>query len=504
MNPTSEQLEALRLFATGDSLAIEAGAGTGKTSTLVLLAESAGKRRGQYIAFNKALVEDGKGKFPDTVSANTAHSLAYRALGFRFRNRLGGARMTGREISARLRLDALEVHDFYGKPKTLAPAYLAGLCSKAVRSFCQSADQTIAEWHFQYIEGLDPADDQGKRGWEVNRYVRNELLPFARTMWEDLQLERGWVPYTHDHYLKAWQLSGPRMDVDYVMFDEAQDANPVIAAIVADQAQHGSQLVYVGDSQQEIYSFTGAVNALAQVKTDHRTYLTQSFRFGQPIADEANRILDELQAPLRLTGNPGIDSTVGTIELPRAILTRTNATGIRRLLNFLMDETAVHLIGGAADTVAFCNAALELMEKGHTSHPELAVFGSWLEVQNYVDMEAEGEDLRLMVRLIDEFTPQAIITGLNDMAREDKAEVVISTAHKSKGRQWQSVQLASDFKRPKDKETDPERRLLYVAVTRAQEELDIDALHDDETLSVKEALLLKLGDRGPVPDEAPA
>jgi MoxR-like ATPase len=38
--PTDEQQEALRLFATGKSLAIEAGAGAGKTSTLKLLAES--------------------------------------------------------------------------------------------------------------------------------------------------------------------------------------------------------------------------------------------------------------------------------------------------------------------------------------------------------------------------------------------------------------------------------------------------------------------------------
>lgn len=44
--PTPEQLEAIRLFSTGASLAIEAGAGTGKTSTLKLMAESAPTRRG--------------------------------------------------------------------------------------------------------------------------------------------------------------------------------------------------------------------------------------------------------------------------------------------------------------------------------------------------------------------------------------------------------------------------------------------------------------------------
>lgn len=482
MNPTDEQREALRLFGTGDSLAIEAGAGTGKTSTLVLLAESAGRRRGQYVAFNKALVEDGKGKFPPSVSANTAHSLAFRGLGHKFAQRLrSSARMTGGDMARRLGLDPLAVQDFSGQPRVLMAGFLASQCSKAIRSFCQSADQTIAEWHFPYIDGLDPIEG-GVRTYEINRYVRRHLLPYAREMWDDLQRPHGWVPYQHDHYLKAWQLSDPRIDVDYVMFDEAQDANPVIAAIVA--AQRHAQLVYVGDSQQEIYSFTGAVNALAQVQVPHRTFLTQSFRFGQAVADEANVILDELNAPLRLTGNPAIDSRVEPIDNPRAILTRTNAAGISTLLRLQMEGRKVHMIGGAADVIAFCEAARELQLTGRTGHHELAVFGSWADVQVYVEQEPEGEDLRLMVRLIDEFTPDAIINGLRWMVPEDRAEIVISTAHKSKGRQWPTVQLASDFKRNKD--NPGEQRLLYVAVTRAQKVLDITALPDEEEESVTE------------------
>jgi hypothetical protein len=50
--PTAEQTKALELFATGTSLAIEAGAGAGKTSTLTLLGRST-TQRVQYVAFNK-------------------------------------------------------------------------------------------------------------------------------------------------------------------------------------------------------------------------------------------------------------------------------------------------------------------------------------------------------------------------------------------------------------------------------------------------------------------
>ncbi|TAT71080.1 hypothetical protein [Rhizobium ruizarguesonis] len=55
--PTDEQAAALDAFLQGKSLKINAFAGSGKTSTLQLLANATGLR-GQYIAFNKSIVSD--------------------------------------------------------------------------------------------------------------------------------------------------------------------------------------------------------------------------------------------------------------------------------------------------------------------------------------------------------------------------------------------------------------------------------------------------------------
>src|SRR5690606_13167694 len=63
-------------------------------------------------------------------------------------------------------------------------------------------------------------------------------------------------------------------------------------------------------------------------------------------------------------------------------------------------------------------------------------------------------------------------------------DVIVSTAHKAKGLEWDRVRIGDDFKGPKqDTETgelvmpDPEElRLAYVAVTRARRELDPGAL----------------------------
>jgi len=58
------------------------------------------------------------------------------------------------------------------------------------------------------------------------------------------------------------------------------------------------------------------------------------------------------------------------------------------------------------------------------------------------------------------------------MVPESQADLVISTAHKAKGREWDRVQLASDFP-ARDRCDDADRKLLYVAVTRAKLVLDV-------------------------------
>ena len=87
-HPTGEQSEAIAAFLRGGSLRINAYAGTGKTSTLEMLAHSTSKR-GQYIAFNKSIVNDAQTRFPKTVNCSTSHSLAFKATPSRFRTNEG-------------------------------------------------------------------------------------------------------------------------------------------------------------------------------------------------------------------------------------------------------------------------------------------------------------------------------------------------------------------------------------------------------------------------------
>lgn len=479
---TTEQQAALDLFSTGEDLVIQARAGAGKTSTLKLLAASTGAR-GQYLAFNKSIATEAASKMPRNISASTIHSLAFRSFGYAFKHRLNSRRMRPNDLARLLGLDPFVV-TYGGQRKVLAAGFLAGHVMRAIDRFCQSADPEPTVRHIAYIDGLDLPNEDGTRNYENNNAVAEYLLGAVREAWQDLQRTDGRLPYSHGVYLKGWERSEPRIDAEFVLLDEAQDVAPVMYSIFAQQED--AQLIAVGDEAQSIYSFTGAIDAMAQMSADHRATLSQSFRFGPAIADVANRVLDMLGTD-RLVGTPEIRSTVGPVAEPDAILTRTNATAVEEVLVAQQAGRRPHLMGGGYEVAAFARGARDLQDGRSTNHRDLACFDSWGEVREYVENDALGEDLRLMVRLVEDFGTETILTALDNMTAEDRADVVVSTAHKSKGREWRSVQLAGDFDRF-DRETqqlrrpEPEElRLLYVAATRAQIDLDIDAC---QTLSV--------------------
>ncbi len=472
MLPTDEQARARELFCTQRPLVIEAGAGTGKTTTLEQLARST-MRRGQYLAFNKAIVVEAGAKMPARVTCSTAHSLAYRAVGKDFGHRLrGSARMKSADVARAVGLMPMEITTPAGR-KRLAAGYLAGVANRAISRFCQTADETPGPEHVAYIEGIDLPTEEGRRTYANNRVVAAAVGRVLPAMWRDLTDPAGRLTFKHEHYLKLWQLRHPHIPADYLLIDEAQDLNPVMRAIVGEQTH--AQVVWVGDTNQQIYGWNGAINALADVAGE-RTYLSLSFRFGPPIAEVANKVLERLAAPVPLRGSANVSSIVGPIADPGAVLCRTNAAAFDEVLSRQREGEVVHLVGGGTEMIAFAKGAADLMREGRTYHPELACFDSWGEVMDYVRNDEQGGELKVLANLVEEYGVAAILGALERMPPEGYADVVVSTAHKAKGREWDSVALAGDFTPPSEGGGGAEElRLIYVAVTRARRELDPSA-----------------------------
>ncbi|MFI9811805.1 UvrD-helicase domain-containing protein [Saccharothrix variisporea] len=97
--PTPEQLAAVEAFAVGGHVVLQAGAGSGKTTTLVQMARRK-RRPGQYLVFNRSIADGARRRFPRHVGADTAHSLAYQAVGWRYAERLAMPCMSSAKLAA--------------------------------------------------------------------------------------------------------------------------------------------------------------------------------------------------------------------------------------------------------------------------------------------------------------------------------------------------------------------------------------------------------------------
>ncbi|TBC69503.1 UvrD-helicase domain-containing protein [Rhizobium ruizarguesonis] len=462
---TDEQAAALDAFLRGKSLKINAFAGSGKTSTLQILANATGLR-GQYLAFNRSIVADAGERFPDTVDCSTSHSLAFRAAPAGYKQDIG--KLTNR-CTAKQLVEVLDIkRRSFGDKYAVTPDSQGYLYLETLRRYAQSADDEIGPQHVPTLGALRAAPE------DVLQEVSSFALDGARHVWGRMLSERDPLPLGHDGYLKLWGLSRPIIAADYIMLDEAQDTNPVVLDIL--QRQRG-QLIYVGDRYQQIYEWRGAVNAMESIETDASTYLTTSFRFGNAIADLATKMLVKLGESQPVRGNPNIVSRIGAINNPAAVLARTNATTISAVIEALDAGRKPHLVGDKSELMDMLRGVQALRENEPSTCPAFFGFKSWNEVVEFARTD-EGAHLVMFVNLVEKRGEKQLMWALNRTVDEEKADLVISTAHKSKGREWKSVRLMDDFLRssPTDNENsgpDPaEMRLLYVALTRAKESLE--------------------------------
>lgn len=475
--PTDEQQAIYDAFDAGNSIVIQARAGTGKTTTMVGIGERTNKK-GFYIVYNAKAKQDADKRFGKNVTVKTAHGLAFgpmmKKLGLsftEFKAKLDGPRVTRAQIAA-----FLGIHAAMGNEDTqLSPNKLAGFVMDTVKNFCYSDADTIKSYHVPKVPGTEDYRDE----------FADFCVAKAKIAWTDISSGNGRLKFEHDHYLKMFAMDNPKLYGDFVILDEAQDANPVIAQIVNNQTH--MQRIMVGDSCQAIYSWRGAVDALSQFQADVTLYLSKSFRFGPAVATEANKWLRLLGETVMLQGHEPIKTTVESFDLIPdgcAILCRTNAEVMAQAMAAQGVGKKVAIVGGAAALKAYAEAAIDLMAGKGTWHHELLAFKDWAAVQEYcIESKDEAGSLAVMVKLIDTHSPERIIEMAERCTNEDSADVIISTAHKAKGAEWDNVQIGMDFQPAKKKDDNddgmPSRAdmmLAYVSVTRAKKQLDNSGL----------------------------
>jgi len=103
-----------------------------------------------------------------------------------------------------------------------------------------------------------------------------------------------------------------------------------------------------------------------------------------------------------------------------------------------------------------------------------------------------------LIKIVETYTsaiPNVVATMKATACPESESDIVVTTAHRSKGLEWDQVVMADDFPDWHSREQAPEERddeanLAYVVVTRAQKRLILDK--EQETLLMLPPPALKM------------
>jgi hypothetical protein len=445
-------------YMPGHRRIVKAYSGCGKSTSLIGYCQAGGRSKVPclYLSFNKSVAEEAKRKFPkEHVVCNTMHSLAYGAVGYKFKERLAGKVSGG---------DYIHVFDEFSL-STEKKQVMAYMAFNVFEKWCNSALDNLS--HECISPDVNLSADFA--GISVDAIIKGAL-----NIMDDMV--NGESPVSHSLYLKLFQLSQPFLPYNVIMVDEAQDLNPVVTAILDMQP---AEIVKVGDPHQAIYAFRDAINALNDESIETH-YLTNTYRFGQNLADKASSILMNWKGATKPLIGHGQPVYINDLEMPSMgtplFINRTKAGILEVLIDrFFSDkESKVYLPGGKGSYGFGELADAYRLFKTGEGRGMTSQFSSWGAYKEYAEITGCA-NAATTIRLITRYkgAVPACIAQLSErtVGSIKKADFAVTSAHKSKGLEHPYVVLGDDFSDPTNADRpidEQEINLMYVALTRAE------------------------------------
>lgn len=516
-------------------VAILAGAGTGKTRTITHRI-AYGIRTGVYdpsavlaLTFTTKAAGELRGRLRElgapAVAARTFHSAALSQLGYFWPHTVGGpapkilpnkgATISQAAERVRIRVDQASVRDIASEIEWRKVSELSieqyGLAACSSRALPPGLDaQQMVDLHQAYE---DLKDERRQIDFE-------DVLLATAGMLE----------------LEPWVTQRVREQYRFLVVDEYQDVSPLQQRLIDLWLGDRRNLCVVGDPAQTIYSFTGAssrfLTGFADRYPDARVVeLTGGYRSSGPIIAAANEIARRIPHALQLEP---VESTSQREPLPEllefhddaeeaaeiaervkedleagirpseiAILFRTNAqaepferalaqAGVPYALagqRPFFEEPAVRQAMAAIRSQALVDDGSRLLfqlvsdilrDAGWTQRApegEGALRERWMAWDRLLRLAEEQPEGTTLRRFSDELQERAALR--HEPALE---AVTLTSVHAAKGLEWDSVLLVGcsegllPIGHAKGLEgIDEERRLFYVAITRARRRLRLSS-----------------------------
>lgn len=280
MKLTNEQNQIIK--CKSNNIVVQALAGTGKTTTLIEFTKANKDQKFLYVAFNKSIVEEATQKFPANVTVKTVHSMAFQWFNLNYPDKFLSTFIPFAKMESFFKSKNIEIN---------FPA--VNRINNLLKLFYSS--------NLKKIE-----DTRTETGLEFS----NGDIEKAKLILLDLKSKKGILNPTHDFYLKLYHLAEIQLTgYDYILFDESQDSNDVITAIVL---QQNTKKIFVGDRHQAIYQFRGSRDALTgfEKQADNIFHLTETFRYGDNLAKIASSFLNNYKLESKTIKGLEKDTTI--------------------------------------------------------------------------------------------------------------------------------------------------------------------------------------------------
>lgn len=478
------------------SCVLVAVAGAGKTTVLI---EGGQRIRGgvAYIAYNRKIVDETKAKLQakgidwKKMQANTAHGFGMSA----YRKARPNVQVDEHKVSTLLETMIPTDRDdlqFYKSNM----AQLISLAKQRCIGLLTPMD-SFDEWA-NMADHFDVFDNDDDRPIPMTEIVATciAVLNASNAMVDVIDFDDMiYMPLIHR--VRFWQH-------DNIFIDEAQDTNPARRALVRAMLRKGGRVAAVGDPHQAIYGFTGAdSDALDLIAKDFgciRLNLTTTYRCPKAVVTFAQgwvshitaaetapegrvyrNTMEEFLQRNDLTGDTAVLSRVTkplvalAFQLIRQrIPCRIEGRDIGKALQKLMTRWKVSSLD-----------ALESKLEVYLARETTKLLAKKKEAK-LQQIEDTVETIRV---IIDQCRHEKLTTVTDAVAYVDQLFgdnvsnlLVLSTIHKSKGREWRRVfwldrvnTCPSKWAR-QDWQQEQEKNLCYVAATRAMDQLiELDA-----------------------------
>ena len=473
---SAEQIAIKNEFAIGrNHFLVNAVAGSSKTYTSVLGLNSANSPRMLYCVFNKKMQLEACQKITNPkVNVATYHSIGFKILLSYWR---------GVKASA---------YCEFGRVKEIEPAAPAIVHFQAAKlvSFLKNTFATIPTVADAMKTMTERDIDTGKEiAWAGQKlaelaiksiklsleYPKNKQISFEDMIF--LPIVLGFVKSTYT----------------LVVSDESQDLNAPQMAMLKALCEEKGRICLVGDPNQSIYNFRGTVsNSMEKFKLEFNAKpftLSVSYRCPKKIVSLAQLTVPEIQAaPNAIDGEIATmtnDSMLASVKVNEVILSRTNAPLAKNCLALLKKGKSAYVVGRDIG-----KQLISLIEGFETNDINVLYtkLDAWLAVKQAnanlwnSNAVAHATDTHETIRAIAEncLDVEGLKNKINSLFLDSefvrKPSVILSTIHKAKGLEWETIHLLTDSFSSGNRTLTPEqaqeeRNIYYVAVTRSKNKL---------------------------------